>query len=151
MKHPEPMAISFARPDPNRAIRLARLGGEITELAAHIHAATFLLLEKIREFDEQKGWVLDGINSCAHWLQWQCGTNMGVAREKVRVARALPGLPRISESFSEGRISYSKVRAMTRVATLTSEGAGAESECEDCGHVSAEISSPSGSTTTTMA
>ena len=151
MKDPETTPVFIARPDPDCALRLARLGDEITELAAHIHAATFLLLEKIREFDEQEGWVLDGINSCAHWLQWQCGTNLGAAREKVRVARALPELPKISSSFSEGRISYSKVRAMTRVATLTSEGAGAESECEDCGHVSAEISSPSGSTTTTMA
>ena len=53
-----------------------------------------------------------GVASCAHWLQWQCGTTIGVAREKVRVARALPELPKISESFSKGRISYSKVRAM---------------------------------------
>ncbi len=59
--------------------------------------------------------------SCAHWLQWQCGTNIGTAREKVRVARALPALPKISKSFSQGRISYSKVRAMTRVATPKNE------------------------------
>ncbi len=99
----------------------ASLGEEITELAAHIHAATFLLLEKIREFDELEGWGLPGLASCAHWLQWQCGTNLGAAREKVRVARALPELPKISKSFSEGRISYSKVRAMTRVATAKNE------------------------------
>ena len=35
-------------------------------------------------------------------LQWQCGTTIGVAREKVRVARALPKLPKISKSFSKG-------------------------------------------------
>jgi hypothetical protein len=57
-----------------------------------------------------------------NWLQWQCGTNIGAAREKVRVARALPEFPKISASFSEGRISYSKVRAMTRVATPKNEG-----------------------------
>ncbi|MFC1719830.1 DUF222 domain-containing protein [Pseudomonadota bacterium] len=97
------------------------IGEEITELAAHIHAATFLLLQKIREFDELEGWCRPGLASCAHWLQWRCGTNLGAAREKVRVARALAELPKISESFSEGRISYSKVRAMTRVATPRNE------------------------------
>jgi hypothetical protein len=90
-------------------------------LAAHIHAATFLLLEKIREFDQLQGWNLDGVNSCAHWLQWQCGMNIGAARQRVRVAHALPDLPKISASFREGRISYSKVRAMTRVATPGNE------------------------------
>ena len=108
-------------PDLDRNHRLAHLGEEITQLAAHIHAATFLLLEMIREFDEQEGWNLGGVHSCAHWLQWQCGTNIGAAREKVRVARALPQLPGISASFREGRISYSKVRAMTRVATPKNE------------------------------
>jgi hypothetical protein len=108
-------------PDPDRSLKLAHLGEEITELAAHIHAATFLLLEKIRKFDELEGWNLGGVHSCAHWLQWQCGTNIGAAREKVRVARALPELPGISAFFREGRISYSKVRAMTRVATPKNE------------------------------
>jgi len=121
VNQPAQQPSTFSPPDPNRRLRLARLGDEITELAAHIHAATFLLLEKIRKFDELKGWNLDGVLSCAHWLQWQCGTNIGAAREKVRVARALPGLPKISRCFQEGRISYSKVRAMTRVATAKNE------------------------------
>jgi hypothetical protein len=37
------------------------------------------------------------------------------------VARALPALPKISEMFKKGRVSYSKVRAMTRVATPDNE------------------------------
>ena len=116
---PAPTHINQANIERNKIA--ASLGEEITELAAHIHAATFLLLQKIREFDELEGWGLPGLASCAHWLQWQCGTNLGAAREKVRVARALPELPKISKSFSEGRISYSKVRAMTRVATAENE------------------------------
>jgi len=39
----------------------------------------------------------------------------------VRVAHALKGLPQISEEFRHGRVSYSKVRAMTRVATSRNE------------------------------
>jgi hypothetical protein len=75
----------------------------------------------IREFDEQKGWNGEGVNSCAHWLNWKCGMNQGAAREKVRVSHALPDLPLISAAFREGSISYSKVRAMTRVATPKNE------------------------------
>jgi hypothetical protein len=108
-------------PDLQHQQDLERLGEEITELAAHIHAATFQLLELIRIFDEEQGWGSDGVNSCAHWLNWKCGMNTGAAREKVRVSHALPHLPKISAAFREGRLSYSKVRAMTRVATRENE------------------------------
>ena len=97
------------------------LENQITELAAHIHAATARLLELIRRFDEGGGWQGDGLRSCAHWLNWKCGINMGAAREKVRVAKALADLPLTSEQFRRGEISYSKVRAMTRVATAKNE------------------------------
>ena len=121
MHHPHPLPTSRHFPDPQHFADLERLGHEITELAAHIHAATFQLLELIRIFDEEQGWAGEGVNSCAHWLSWQCGMNQGTAREKVRVAHALAELPKISASFREGRVSYSKVRAMTRVATRKNE------------------------------
>jgi hypothetical protein len=121
VNHPALTVVPGGLPDPERPIRLARLEAKITELAAHINAATFQLLKLICDYDEQQGWGQHGVASCAHWLQWQCGTNIGAAREKVRVARALPELPKISASFSEGKISYSKVRAMTRVATPINE------------------------------
>jgi hypothetical protein len=112
---------SSAVPDMSRHLARERLEDRITELAAHIAAATCELLVLIGRYDAEKGWVQHGMASCAHWLQWRCGTNPGAAREKVRVARALPGLPQISEAFREGRVSYSKVRAMTRVATPENE------------------------------
>ena len=121
MPHPHPIAPLHHYPDPQHFRNLERLGEEITQLAAHIHAATFQLLQLIREFDEQEGWSGEGVNSCAHWLNWKCGTNLGAAREKVRVAHCLPDLPLISAAFREGKVSYSKVRAMTRVATTNNE------------------------------
>lgn len=93
----------------------------ITQLAAHIHSATWRLLELIREYDESEAWYGPGLNSVAHWLNWKCGMNLGAARERVRVAHALPDLPKISEKLRRGEISYSKVRAMTRVATVKNE------------------------------
>src|SRR5205085_8578563 len=75
----------------------------------------------IRRFDEAEAWFEQGAQSCAHWLTWRIGLDPGTAREKVRVARALGALPAIDEAFAAGRVSYAKVRAMTRVATAANE------------------------------
>jgi hypothetical protein len=100
---------------------LAALEDEITELAAHLNAATYRLLTLIREFDARHGWSGAGMKSCAHWLNWKCGIALGAAREKLRVAHALNALPQISAALRAGRVSFSKVRAMTRVATPQNE------------------------------
>lgn len=99
----------------------ARLGSEISELCSYIYAATYRLLTLIREFDDKQYWGLPGLCSCAHWLNFQCGIGMNAAREKVRVAHALKDLPQISEAFRRGELSYSKVRAMTRIADASNE------------------------------
>lgn len=101
--------------------RAGKLAEEITALYGLITAATYDLLAKIREFDRDELWAGPGLASCAHWLNWQCGIGMNAAREKVRVARALGDLPKISEAFRLGEVSFSKVRAMTRVATPDNE------------------------------
>jgi hypothetical protein len=67
---------------------LDRLGDEIAELSAHLDAATARLLDLIREFDAREGWNA-GFRSCAAWLSWRVGLDLGAARERVRVARAL--------------------------------------------------------------
>jgi 5-methylcytosine-specific restriction endonuclease McrA len=93
-----------------------RLGNEIAELSAHLEAATACLLDLIREFDARGGWNT-GFRSCAHWLAWRVGLDLGAARERVRVARALGSLPRLADALARGELSYAKVRALTRVAT----------------------------------
>ena len=100
---------------------LEALESRITELWGHINAATAQFLALLAEFDRREGWAQHGVASCAHWLNWQCGISAGAAREKVRVARALTSLPKIAQAFGEGRLSYSKVRAVTRVATVETE------------------------------
>jgi hypothetical protein len=100
-----------------------RLGDEIAELAAHLDAATHRLLVLIAEFDASGGWADQGALTCAHWLGWRIGLELGAAREHVRVARALRELPSIDEALRRGQVSYSKVRALTRVATPENEGA----------------------------
>ncbi len=97
------------------------LGDRIAELSARIQAATCELLVLIHQFDERGGW--EGFTSCAHWLSWRIGLAPGAAREHVRVARALADLPRLSAAMQRGAVSYSKVRAVTRVATPETEQA----------------------------
>lgn len=106
---------------PDRIVQRTRLAAEITTLYAHINAATARLLELIAEFDAVGGYADDGALSTAHWLGWACGIGPTAAREKVRVARALQELPATRAAFQAGTVSYSKVRALTRVATPACE------------------------------
>jgi len=105
---------------PQRVAELDRLGDEIAELSAHLEAATARLLDLIREFDARGGWNT-GFRSCAAWLSWRVGLDLGAAREKVRVARALGTLPLLGQALARGELSYAKVRALTRVATPETE------------------------------
>jgi hypothetical protein len=98
-----------------------RLADEIAELSAHLDAATHRLLTLIRRFDACSGWYRQGALSCAAWLSWRIGLDLCAAREKVRVARALGSLPHIDDALRRGQVSYSKVRALTRVATAENE------------------------------
>ena len=97
------------------------LGEHIAEQAVHLDAAMHRLLADLRTFDAAGGWYRQGFGTCAHWLSWRVGWDLGTAREHLRVARALHTLPLVSEALSAGQISYSKTRAITRVATAATE------------------------------
>ena len=112
---------SVTRPDPDRSID--ELDAAICRLASRIHAETYQMLVLVREFDDRMGWAKWSFPSCAEWLSWRCGISLSAAREKVRTAQALRDLPGISLAFREGRLSYTKVRALTRVAALHDEDA----------------------------
>lgn len=100
---------------------LAELGRRIVAGAAEMASFQASWLQLVAEFDRRDGWVQDGVRSCAHWLGWRCGIELRTAREHVNVARALEGLPTVRALFAEGRLSYSKVRAVCRVATDDNE------------------------------
>ena len=97
--------------------RLDELEDRLSCLAARIAAAECEFLVMLAEFDARQGWGASGMRSSAHWLSWRTGLRLGVARERVRVARALTRLPLIREAFAAGQLSYCKVRALSRVAT----------------------------------
>jgi hypothetical protein len=100
---------------------IAELVVEICTLAGRINAANHRFLLLIAEFDRRKGWSDGATQTCAHWLNWKCGIGLGAAREKVRVAHALANLPKVSAAMASGKLSYSKVREITRVASAETE------------------------------
>lgn len=109
--------------DNQSELSLGDLEDQITELAGHLNAANYRWLTLIAEFDRRNGWCDGKLASCAHWLNFKVGLNLGAARERVRVAHALEALPKIAASMARGELSYSKARALTRIATdATEEG-----------------------------
>jgi hypothetical protein len=110
-----------AKSPKNRLLSIDELDRNIVNLSARINAATYELLVLVRQFDERAGWLKCGLANCAEWLQWRCDLSVSAAREKVRVAHALKTLPLIAAAFSTGELSYTKVRALTRVARLDNE------------------------------
>ena len=99
------LACNGSSADSAHPAELERLGDSIAELAAQLHAATDRLLVMLAEFDRRGGWG-GGFRSCAHWLSWRTRINLGAAREKVRVARALEQLPQFSDALRRGELSY---------------------------------------------
>jgi len=102
---------------------LESLGERIAEQAAHLDAALHRLLTDLRAFDRGGGWHAQGAQSCAHWLAWRVGWGLGAAREHLRVADRLADLSLLDDALRRGEISYSKIRAITRVATPDNEAA----------------------------
>jgi hypothetical protein len=100
--------------------RLTRID-RVAELYAGITAATRVFLSALAECDRLRDWSEEGFTSCAEWLSWRLGITRNTANEKVRVAHALERLPEIAGAMERGKLSFSKVRALTRVATADNE------------------------------
>lgn len=114
--HGENVSSMFDGADP-ASLSDDALESRVLGYAAQITALTAEFLSLVAELDERQSWRGPGIHSLAHWLSWKAGVSQRTAQEQVRVAKALKELPLIRQAFGAGRLSYSKVRALTRVAT----------------------------------
>jgi hypothetical protein len=108
-------------PARERLRSIDEIDSAIVSLSRRLNAETYRLLVLIREFDDRLGFAKWSFPNCSEWLAWRCGLSLSAAREKIRTAHALRGLPAISEAFGSGRLTYSKVRALTRVANRRNE------------------------------
>ena len=82
---------------------------------------TARFLREVYEFDLRQGYKEWGYVDTAEWLDFKCGISRVTAREKVRIAKCLVVLSKVEKAFAEGKLSYSKVRALVRVAKLETE------------------------------
>lgn len=110
-------AIEVTEPE----VPLEHLEHEICELSAHLSAAMCKWLLLVAEFDRREGWGHQGAKSCAQWLSWRCGLSLVSGRAHLRVAHRLAELPLLRAAFAAGELSYSKVRAVARIATPATE------------------------------
>src|SRR3954449_7116690 len=97
------------------ALSPRELGWKLVAGRAAIDAAEAEWLRLLVEFDQRGGWVLDGHVNCVSWLVDRCGLSRPAAKDRLRVARALPQRPLLAEALAAGTLSYSKVRALTRI------------------------------------
>ena len=114
--HGENVSSMFDGADP-ASLSDEALESRVLGHAAQITSLTAEFLSLVAELDDRQSWRGPGIHSLAHWLSWKAGVSQRTAQEQVRVAKALRELPLIRQKFREGRLTYSKVRALTRVAT----------------------------------
>src|SRR5882672_3031128 len=100
----------------NDQLSVDQLDAAIGRLVRQLNAECYRMLLLVRDFDDRFGYTKWSFNTCAEWLAWRSGISVSAAREKVRTAHALRRLPAMAAAFADGRLSYSKVRALTRVA-----------------------------------
>jgi hypothetical protein len=98
-------------------VSLDELGSQIVGLAGRLAASTCRWLLLVAQFDARDGCARFGLGSTARWLSHACGLSRRTAVEQVRVARGLVAFPALAEAMAAGRLSYSHVRAITRLAT----------------------------------
>ena len=111
----DPDHLDFIPDDP------AELRRAVTRMAAHINLADWRFVKLIAAMDRTRSWREGGYCNLGNWLDHRCGLGPCASRERIRIGRALAKLPRIDAAFRDGAISYSKVRAITRVATPHTE------------------------------
>jgi hypothetical protein len=79
-------------------------------------AASAVVLTQVAELDRNEMWRANGATSMTSWLAARYNLLWGVAREWVRVARALRTLPWISRAYARSELSWDQVRPLTKFA-----------------------------------
>jgi hypothetical protein len=79
------------------------------------------LVGLVVELEISGEWRIDGFATCAHWVAATLDLEVSTVREWLRIGRLLPRLSTIKAAFDDGRLSYSKLRALARIATPENE------------------------------
>ena len=106
-----------------QSARRARPGlrNELVEIGRRWTVSQVRLVRLATELDDSGEWALDGSPTCAHWIASALDVEVCTARGWLRVGRALRRLPLTGAAVDEGRLSFTKVRSLTRLATPDNE------------------------------
>ena len=97
------------------------LAATVSTLAAHIHAATYRLLTLIAELDRREVWPPRAPSPAPTGSDGPAvSTPTPPARRFASPGRSV-NCPLLSEALAKGELGYSKVRALTRIATPDNE------------------------------
>ena len=115
-------------PDAPAVVPLERLEAQIRASRAPDRGGFLVLLG---DFDARRGWASWEMPSCAVWLSWKCQMSSGTAGAHPGSAgTAGPATVITAEFAASGRLSYAKVRALTRIATRQRTGPSRD-RCSD--------------------
>src|SRR5436190_14804971 len=98
-----------------RDMSVTELGKRLVDRRQAITAMEAEWFEWLVEFDNHCDWTLDGHANCVSWLVDHCGMARPTAKDKLRVAHQLARRASIGDAYRNGELSYSKVRAITRI------------------------------------
>lgn len=119
------MACIESSPPPVNTIALphdeASIRQRLTALSQEITSTHADLLELLVRFDDLQGWKSSGASHCAAWMNLEIGISIQLSWEYLRVGRKLQTLPTLQALFRVGKLSWSKVRLITRVAYNNNE------------------------------
>ena len=99
---------------------LPTIGKQLVEAGVAFNSAQYRVVKLAAELDASDEWLLSA-SSASRWIATALDIAISTAREWIRVGRALRHLPEIEEEFASNRLSYSKVRTLTRIATVDNE------------------------------
>src|SRR3954462_6170504 len=100
---------------------VSELGKSLVEGRRRLDAGEAVWLADLVEFDRSGLWALDGHTCCVSWLVDHCGLRRSTAHERLRVGYELARRLLVAEALASGELSYSKIRALTRVINTDEE------------------------------
>lgn len=97
------------------------LGRELVASWQHSDECIVEWILKLAAFDADQLWALDGFANCVTWLEIKCRMSRTNSYEKVRVSHELSRRPVVRAALVNGRLSYTKAQAITRLDGLNDE------------------------------
>ena len=97
------------------------LAVRLTTAIANWSTSQRAVVDLAATFADSHEWAAAGSPTAAHWIATVADIEVCTAREWIRIGRQLRSLPLIAGAFDRDDLSYSKVRALTRMATPDNE------------------------------